>query len=78
MSGLINTLIYGGRVDAGSLKTLYEKGFISYNVFMYSRIYDTYMTYIDMRIERMQAVTNTAEKFKVSERTVYRAIKMMI
>ena len=56
--------------------TLIKKGIISLSLLSIKCYYERYLSELQTNIVT-QAVANAAEEFKVSERTVYRAIKYM-
>jgi len=62
--------------DNGDLRILAENGLISISVLNYQKIYHAFM---DRRehVNVSQAVTDIAEVFSVSEKTVYNVIRRM-
>jgi hypothetical protein len=60
--------------ETGELTQMYSNGIIGYKVLMYRDIYFQYDIELRLGVSRMQAIQNTADIFKISNRTIYRAI----
>ena len=63
--------------SAGIYKQMLASGLISLKIDFYYDIYETYNTYLQSNISKMDALTFTAMDSKVAEGTVYNAIKAM-
>lgn len=61
----------------GTLKLLYDSGFISWKVLFYLDIRDTYDTDIKLGFSKMRAIDDVCEKFNINQTTVYRALKRL-
>jgi hypothetical protein len=59
------------------LNNLAKRGILPISVLVHKEIYLEYDKFIKLEYSKMDAASLTAERFKVSERTVFRAIKMM-
>ena len=73
----INTLINGGYVQQGTLTKMFKLGFISGKIIFYYDIYSFYNNKLQEGYEKTTAITLTADKYKISERTVYRTFDKM-
>ena len=63
--------------DDGTLKALIRAGLVSPKILMYYEIHAKFSFYISRGYKTNQAVIKTAMTVNVSERTVYKAIKIM-
>ena len=60
-----------------TLLALHKAGLLSHTVFFYRNLYSDYTARVIMGEQKTLAVLLTADKFRISETTVYRAMKMM-
>lgn len=63
--------------DEGKLNSLLSRGIVPINWVDYKLIYEYYQGQAEKEQKRMQAITNTAEEFNISERSVYVIIQKM-
>ena len=63
--------------EDGILRKLHRFGFISHIPMFYLDLMEQYDICRKMGIPKMDSLTLTGEKFKVDDRTVYRALKML-
>lgn len=63
--------------EDGTLDCLRDSGLISWKVYLHRDIFRHYQTRMIMGDERTAAVYDAMERFRVSERTVYYAVKAM-
>ena len=75
MIQIIDKLVNGGYVEAGTLSKMFKLGFISGKIIFYYDIYSYYNKKLEEGYEKTTAITATADEFKVAERTVYRSLK---
>ncbi len=61
----------------GQLTDLFRNGLIGYKTLLYRDIYCRVGVNDALGFSQVQSVTNVADEFGVSERTIYRAIKFM-
>jgi hypothetical protein len=73
-----------GRLDqiteltaSGQLTDLFRNGLIGYKTLLYRDIYFRVGVNDALGFSQVQSVSNVADEFNVSERTVWRAIKFM-
>jgi len=77
MLNLINILINGGEVPPGTLQYLIKKGLLSSKVFTYLEIVSHYNNVLKENNERYTSIIITADKFRISEKTVYNALNFV-
>jgi hypothetical protein len=63
--------------ESGELRSLVRAGLISVNANVYRNIFHAYKFRVDNGAKSSQAITDVADMFKLSDRTVYRIIKQM-
>ena len=61
--------------EKGIYKELLNKGFISLKIDLYLQMVESYNKYLKECDTKMDAITFTADDFRVSEPTIYNAIK---
>lgn len=76
MLNLINTLINGGEVPAGTLKKLIDAGLLSSKIFTYVEIISFYNRTLQETGEKYTSIIITADEFNVCEKTVYNALNL--
>lgn len=59
------------------LEVFLKKGIISCSISTQKRIYERYIEYIKNDLKSSQAILNVSKDFKMSERTVCRALNKM-
>lgn len=63
--------------DDGSLKTLMRAGIVSPKIYMQRNVFLEYDKNVKTGMKPKESVEKCADDFKVSERTIFRAIKIM-
>ena len=63
--------------EAGDLQRLYRAGLIGSKVLRYRDLYLSYDKELKLGRQSAEAITFTADEFRVSELTVYKAIDLM-
>lgn len=63
--------------ENGDLKFLLDIGFLSWKVYFYIDVYQTYDILIKTGATKMEAVHETALKFNVDITTIYRVLKKL-
>jgi len=63
--------------DSGVLDYLYQKGFLAPKAFAYLDYFNSYRSYIKQGFEHKDAISLVSERCRVSEITVWRAIKAL-
>lgn len=61
-------------IKSGAIKSLYEKGFLSYTVFSYFAYFE-YYTELRKYLTYREAIERTSEQFRVSVSTVKLAVR---
>lgn len=63
--------------DSGELKQLLDAGLISINVIVWRKIYHAYNLRLSQGVPSLQAISDTADVFRISDRSVYRTIERL-
>lgn len=63
--------------DSGELHQLLDAGLISVNVIVWRKIYHAYNLRLSQGVNSLQAVSDTADVFRISDRSVYRTIERL-
>lgn len=63
--------------DSGELLDLAKSGLISTSVLLYRKIYHAYFFQLENNVSKMQAITDVADVFGVSESMVYKILKRL-
>lgn len=64
-------------INDGTMKKLVDGGLISPNVIMFRNIFNEYNKELALKKTKLNAIESVCFKFKISERTAYRAISKM-
>lgn len=63
--------------DSGDLDLLRDSGLVSWKAYLYRDIFREYQKRIILGESKMVAIDEAGERFKVSQRTVFYAVKTM-